>query len=469
MQSTAPSIPAEAEPQELARFRAEWIAELQSRKAAAGKVTASAESTSAESPPGKGKTAAKSPGQTHPGSLTPTIAGIPPALATFTPSAHLAESSLPRKLASALSIYHRAVEHEQSGELDDALVLYRQAFRMDAHVDRIYHREEMLASIAEAQQQPIQTVTPVVPEASVEELATKVQHSLAVKPRDGAAAVRVTGTLATLIEKFPSDLSFQPEVEEEPVHLHKLADELLIMILRKLDPTSVERFASVSRKARILTLESALWRNFVKATYKPPQVPDIAVVTSALERCLFDYRRVYIEQPRVRLDGVYIATCHYVRAGLSENSWVNISHLITYHRYLRFFSNGQVLSLLANEEHPPQQIIPLLKPTLRMKGFYIGTWQLSGTTIYLSNLMDASGRFPLPTDEKPQAAAEPGDGARYTFGMTLSLASRPLGRWNKLHIEAYNSVNLETGDINPVALKHERPFWFSKVRSYSLY
>jgi hypothetical protein len=25
-----------------------------------------------------------------------------------------------------------------------------------------------------------------------------------------------------------------------------------------------------------------------------------------------DYRRLYIEQPRVRLDGVYIAVCHYV-------------------------------------------------------------------------------------------------------------------------------------------------------------
>jgi hypothetical protein len=33
----------------------------------------------------------------------------------------------------------------------------------------------------------------------------------------------------------------------------------------------------------------------------------------------------------------------------------------------RFFPNGQVLSLLANEEHSPQQVIPLLKYTLRMK------------------------------------------------------------------------------------------------------
>ena len=31
---------------------------------------------------------------------------------------------------TALTIYRQAVEHEQHGQLDDALVLYRQAFRM---------------------------------------------------------------------------------------------------------------------------------------------------------------------------------------------------------------------------------------------------------------------------------------------------------------------------------------------------
>jgi F-box protein 9 len=50
--------------------------------------------------------------------------------------------------------------------------------------------------------------------------------------------------------------------------------------------------------------------------------------------------------------------------------------------------------------------------------------------------------------------------------MSLNLHSRPLGRWNKLTMETYESVNLETGDTGAVVLKHERPFWFSKVRSY---
>lgn len=189
----------------------------------------------------------------------------------------------------------------------------------------------------------------------------------------------------------------------------------------------------------------------------------------------------------------------------------------------RFFPNGQVLSLLANEEKHPQEIIPLLKPSLRMKGLFVGHWKLLGTTVHLSNLVDASGRFPLPAfsiPPSPFSSVVPVDGdrsldltslgsgaasgsaqanfghasvqaygqghgyghsqrqtgsslstqtdtARYVFDMTLNLRSKPLGRWNRMDIQSYDSVDLENGDVNPVALKHERPFWFSKVRSYT--
>ncbi len=65
-----------------------------------------------------------------------------------------------------------------------------------------------------------------------------------------------------------------------------------------------------------------------------------------------------------------------------------------------------------------------------------------------------------------QSSSESLPAIRYVFQMNLTLLSRPLGRWNKMDIVSYDSVNLETGDAAPVALKHERPFWFSKVRSY---
>jgi len=155
------------------------------------------------------------------------------------------------------------------------------------------------------------------------------------------------------------------------------------------------------------------------------------------------------------------------RFSLSLNLNSQVSHLITYHRYLRFFPNGQVLSLLSNEEQGLQQIISLLKPTLRMKGLFLGQWKLVGTTVRLSDLHDASGRFQLPAPTDSGSLDPPsGERAKYFFKMTLDLQTRPVGRWNKMVIHSYDSVNIGSGIVTPVVLKHGRPFWFSKVRSY---
>ncbi|RDB20829.1 F-box only protein 9 [Hypsizygus marmoreus] len=472
----APAIPPpEDEPQELARFRQEWLAELR-RKAGpstvSGKTDELASTSDVRGPtsiPAKYPVIPSTLPQVHSGPSSQTIAGIPPAVAKLSASS-IEHASVPlsKHLRSALDVYRRAVEHEQRSELDEALALYRQAFRMDAHIDRVYQREEMLSSIRAAQAEPLQkTKSFAREEAIADELTTKAR-SWVLKAPGTRETVTVTGTIASLLAGFPPNLSFEPEIEEEPVHLQKLPDELLVMILRKLDPTTIERFASVSRKARVVSLDSTLWRNFVQMTYKPPQVPNSESMSLVVERCLSNYRRVFVEHPRIRLDGVYIAICQYVRHGLSENHWVNISHLVTYHRYLRFFPNGQVLSLLVNEDYTHQQIIPLLKPTLRMKGFFIGNWHLSGKTVQLTNLLDASGRFPLPSSDAP-VSPESNDGAPYAFAMTLSLLSRPTGRWNRLDIKSYNSVKLETGEVNPIQMKNEHEFWFSKVRSYALY
>ena len=54
------------------------------------------------------------------------------------------------------------------------------------------------------------------------------------------------------------------------------------------------------------------FRAFVEAIYKPPQILPDEVLNDIVNKHSSDYRRVYIERPRVRLDGVYIAVCHYM-------------------------------------------------------------------------------------------------------------------------------------------------------------
>ncbi|KAF8634601.1 hypothetical protein AX17_004190 [Amanita inopinata Kibby_2008] len=473
---------------ELERFRREWRAEVQRRKAlsqAAAAPISSVKSSVAQAGPSS---------NLIPGIVAATQKHLherpAPASASTASSqrVHVNATSPSQSLLSALQIYRQAIQHEQQGELDNALVLYRQAFRMDPHVDRAYGREEKLTAILSSQQ-PVATAATkdlsAEGKTGIDHLAKEFSSVVSLS---SARHVSVSGILAHLVSGFPPDIEFEPHDEKQPLWLRTIPEELLVFILRLLDVTSIERFAAVCRKARVLSLDTTLWRELVLATYKPPQVSQSENVTSLIAGFLHNYRRMYIERPRIRLDGVYIAICHYVRPGLSENHWVNISHLVTYHRYLRFFPNGIVLSLLANEEMSPQQVIPLLKPSLRMKGLSLGTWQLIGNTVHL-NLIDAGEQLPaaLPPSFSPLIpffdsefsgsrahrhpvhgrASSPERRTRYMFVMILDLRSRPLGRWNRLDIESYNSVDLETGDMTPVALKHERPFWFSKVRSYS--
>lgn len=43
------------------------------------------------------------------------------------------------------------------------------------------------------------------------------------------------------------------------------------------------------------------------------------------EAYFFDYRRMFIEHPRLRLDGVYIAVCHYMYVASQNISIPSIS------------------------------------------------------------------------------------------------------------------------------------------------
>jgi hypothetical protein len=75
------------------------------------------------------------------------------------------------------------------------------------------------------------------------------------------------GGSARLLQGFPQILTFERENEEEGAPLQTLPEELLILILRMLDPTSIERFAAVSRKAFTLSLDNTIWRYAVPSSH----------------------------------------------------------------------------------------------------------------------------------------------------------------------------------------------------------
>ena len=65
-------------------------------------------------------------------------------------------------------------------------------------------------------------------------------------------------------------------------------------------------------------------RRFVLSIYQPPQIGETEDITELVEKYQGDFRRVYIEHPRVRLDGVYIAVCHYMYVEVYRNIFLSL-------------------------------------------------------------------------------------------------------------------------------------------------
>lgn len=63
--------------------------------------------------------------------------------------------------------------------------------------------------------------------------------------------------------------------------------------------------------------------------YKPPQIADDEDIGSLILQHTQDYRCMFVEHPRVRLDGVYIAVCHYMYVEFAHN--ISIYPLVSNH------------------------------------------------------------------------------------------------------------------------------------------
>ena len=120
---------------ELARFRQEWLTELQRRKASTatgtGTTTFSAELTqqSNTKEPIR-QTSESAPNATSSRGIVPSRRNLATHPALNEDGRIASSSQISKALESALNIYRRAVAHEQRGELDQAILLYRQAFRL---------------------------------------------------------------------------------------------------------------------------------------------------------------------------------------------------------------------------------------------------------------------------------------------------------------------------------------------------
>lgn len=266
----------------------------------------------------------------------------------------------------AIALYTRAVEAEQAGKLSDALHLYRRAFRADDNVDRLYALNVRKADAERARLAPAPTtkvdgegevmtegpspadiVDPQAPELPEYKFTREVQ----VRPdyeREVGRVSRLTALLERRVGVIDNDepkpispsskaldsekqdpdpaASFRPSDPALPLPLSLLPAELLDRILSYLDVIGIERFASTCWRARLLTAQCGLWKRLAEKIYAPPMVPEASMAKVLARKHRDEWRTTLVEEERLRMDGAYIAVCHYVRPGAGEQ-WVTITHM----------------------------------------------------------------------------------------------------------------------------------------------
>lgn len=203
-----------------------------------------------------------------------------------------------------------------------------------------------------------------------------------------------------LVQSF-ADLSIPPAEAETnlseapPCPISEVPLEILEGVfdaIARQDPANLARIAPVCKRLAYLTMTSEqIWRKLfwsplhglrampfrylcdLKGTplldphpCHPASIPDLTPSIYA------SYRSQFRQRPRLRFGGCYISTVNYTRPGghslshygedgrPSRTAWSAASpvHIVTYYRYLRFYRDGTVISLLTTSE--PGDVVPFL-------------------------------------------------------------------------------------------------------------
>ncbi|KAJ5103181.1 hypothetical protein N7532_003710 [Penicillium argentinense] len=436
---------------------------------------------------------------------------------------------------SALEHFERAVEKEAAGNLGDSLQHYRKAYRLDDAVDKTY-RNKHFAHVwnKKPTAQPLPSDTAAVP-VTVPAAASAETEVLPTSELIASFAHLPILPAEPLIEKTPPP----------PCPIANVPSEVLIVILRHVatrDPSTFARMALVCKQfAYHFAHEQHIWKqicqrpefgfqgmhyDFACDVIGQPiytlrgerYTPFPEGVALEIPKPLSSWSQVFQSYPRIRYTGIYISTVNYMRAGAASAfqnvSWNSPIHIVTYYRYLRFYPDGSVISLLTTTE--PVDVVPhiskenmiLARTTKRgahqlqastdpgksfsgaadyvppvamntLKYCLRGRWRLASPVATEDDeeqgLECAPGQEPAPFDPRDLVIETEGAASQYVYLMNLSLRSPNASKSHtnpskntKLVWRDFWSYNKITDDWAKFNLRNDRAFVFRRVRGWGL-
>lgn len=357
---------------------------------------------------------------------------------------------------TALQVYQGGVEKERRGLLSDALVLYRRAFRMDPDVEESFRIALRKGEIKGSQDEDSSSFLEDQDYAKFVQTGHDYDPDLIVG--ESTEFEQLTQLFALL--RMPISAGEPPDEASIALLPEEILQQILLHAIVSDGAVCFTALSMTCQKFFVLLHDEKIWQTLCVTTYRDQVYSEGTPFSADSEDANYvqelvrevnaryedSWKKMFIEKPRIRMNGVYIATCHYTRPGVREESldWTNPVLLVTYFRYLRFFATGECLSLLTTSE--PREIVHQLTKNTKLKGVQHGKWSMT---------------------RKGQLSIELV--ANYSFFfMELQIKSSSRGRHNKLRFTRFYGVHPQSAEVTNFNLKNDRSFFFSKVRSYDV-
>ncbi|KAJ8284523.1 hypothetical protein COCON_G00033730 [Conger conger] len=344
----------------------------------------------------------------------------------------------------ARELFLKAVEEEQNGAVYEAIKYYRMAMQL------------------------------------VPDIEFKINYSHSPDP-DNTEDKERDSEIADLLTYFQQQLSLQdislkicvPEVETTQVHISALPMEVLMYIFRwvvssELDLRALEQLSLVCRGFFICARDPEIWRSACLRVWGRGCTKVIPFTS---------WREMFLERPHMRFDGVYISKTTYIRQGEeSLDGFYRAWHQVDYYRYLRFFSDGQVM-MLTTPEDPLTVVSRLRSRNPRGDSVMFGHFRLSQDTDNQTKV------FLVVSKKKEEKVAEyqknklwrsPGPESDHSFHVGLQLSSGGCQRFSKL-VWIHHSCHItyrSTGETVVTAFNMDKtytPLFFARVKSYTAF
>jgi len=275
------------------------------------------------------------------------------------------------KLAKKLFLI--GVDLEQDELHNESIRYYKQAMHLCPNIEKQIFLEQIEASKALAKSSNLDS-------KSSEQ---KENHEISTEGDTvGDCKVSLLERIRLSRESQFSHCVPSSKIKSGAMHISKLPHDLILKLFhyvigQELDLASLEQMGLVCKGFYLLSNDPLLWRSICYRTWGPEVF--LSVDREISDRNQVNWKKIFLEKPRVNCDGVYISRTRYIRQG--DVGFQDITyrpfHLIRYYRYIRFFTDKRVLILTTNEE--PERVIPIFRQALSSKQFSPELSVLEGT------------------------------------------------------------------------------------------